>query len=347
MSMDLQRDMERPSEAVRLEERGFSLIEVMIAMVISVLVVGSGYTVLYTQSRMSNMNRQVVQTQQNVRVAMELMTQDLRAAGFGMNGVVGACNTAIVPADNNPTGDDTGPDAVSLVVPTAISTLWAGTSPSFNKITLQPGDIAAVTPDGFGAGSAISINGTVSGSVQSIATDVITLTSTVGAPAIFPVGAQVYWLRCIPYAVSTVAATCGGVAPCLLRNGVALADGIEDLQLAYACDGCDGSVEDGVIDDQDASNNFTTGDFIPNDALPGSVVADPSTIRVVRVSIVARQTQLDQRSEGGALAMSSPTFLEVEDHDHEDDGVGIATYQQFRRRLYTRTVQVRNMGLDS
>ncbi len=347
MSMDLQRDMERPSKAVRLEERGFSLIEVMIAMVISVLVVGSGYTVLYTQSRMSNMNRQVVQTQQNVRVAMELMTQDLRAAGFGMNGAVGACNTAIVPADNNPTGDDTGPDAVSLVVPTAISTLWAGTSPSFNKITLQPGDIAAVTPDGFGAGSAISINGTVSGSVQSIATDVITLTSTVGAPATFPVGAQVYWLRCIPYAVSTVAATCGGVAPCLLRNGVALADGIEDLQLAYACDGCDGSVEDGVIDDQDASNNFTTGDFIPNDALPGSVVADPSTIRVVRVSIVARQTQLDQRSEGGALAMSSPTFLEVEDHDHEDDGVGIATYQQFRRRLYTRTVQVRNMGLDS
>ena len=347
MSMDLQRDMERPSEAVWLEERGFSLIEVMIAMVISVLVVGSGYTVLYTQSQMSNINREVVQTQQNVRVAMELMTQDLRAAGFGMNGAVGACNTAIVPADNNPAGDDTGPDAVSLVVPTSISTLALGASDSFITITLQKGDIAAVTPDGFGAGSSISINGTVSGSVNAIAGDVITLNSTVGAPATFPVGAQVYWLRCIPYAVSTVAATCGGVVPCLLRNGVAIADGIEDLQLAYACDGCDGSVEDGVIDDQDASNNFTKGDFIPNDALPGSVVADPSTIRVVRVSIVARQTQLDQRSEGGALAMSSPEFLEVEDHDHEDDGVGIATYQQFRRRLYTRTVQVRNMGLDS
>ena len=347
MSMDLQRDMERPSEAVRLEERGFSLIEVMIALVISILVVGSGYTVLYTQSRMSSINRQVVQTQQNVRVAMELMTQDLRAAGFGMNGAVGACNTAIVPADNNPAGDDTGPDAVSLVVPTSISTLATPGAPGpFNTITLQKGDIALVTPDGFGAGSAISINGTVSGSVNAIAGDVIILNSTIGAPATFPVGAQVYWLRCIPYAVSTVAATCGGVAPCLLRNGGAIADGIEDLQLAYACDGCDGTVADDVLDDMNTSGDFDTADFVSNDTwAAGSVV--PDTIRVVRVSIVARQTQLEQRSEGGTLSMNSPTFLEVEDHDHADDGVGIATYQQFRRRLYTRTVQVRNMGLDS
>ena len=141
-----------------LEERGFSLIEVMIALFIGILVAGSGYTVLYTQSRMSNINREVVQTQQNVRVAMELMTQDLRAAGFGMNGAVGACNTAIVPADNNATGDDTGSDAVSLVVPTAISTLDDNNAKdSFNTITLKAGDIAAVTPDGFGVGSAISI----------------------------------------------------------------------------------------------------------------------------------------------------------------------------------------------
>ncbi len=331
-----------------LEERGFSLIEVMIALFIGILVAGSGYTVLYTQSRMSNINREVVQTQQNVRVAMELMTQDLRAAGFGMNGAVGACNTAIVPTDNTATGNDTGSDAVSLVVPTAISTLAAEAKDSFNAITLQGGDIAAVTPDGFGAGSAVSINGTVSGSVQSIATDVITLTSTIGAPATVPVSSQVYWLRCIPYAVSTVAATCGGVAPCLLRNGVAIADGIEDLQLAYACDGCDGTVPDDVIDDQDGVAGFTTGDFIPNSALPGSVVADPDTIRVVRLSIVARQTQLEQRSEGGTLSISSPSALQVEDHLHSaDTGFDLTTYQQLRRRLYTRTIQVRNMGLDS
>ncbi|MFQ5931923.1 MAG: PilW family protein, partial [Nitrospiraceae bacterium] len=240
MSTDLQRDIERPGEAVRLEERGFSLIEVMIALLISILVVGSGYTVLYTQSRASNVNNQVTQTQQNARVAMELLTQDLRAAGFGMNGAVGACNTAIVPADNNPAGNDTGPDVVSLVVPTAISTLAVEAKDSFNTITLKAGDIASVTPDGFGVGSAISINGTVSGSVNAIAGDVITLASTIGAPAKFPVNSQIYWLRCIAYSVSTVAATCGGVAPCLLRNGVAIADGIEDLQLAYACDGCDG-----------------------------------------------------------------------------------------------------------
>ncbi len=348
MSMDLQRDMERPSEAVRLEERGFSLIEVMIALVISILVVGSGYTVLYTQSQMSSINRQVVQTQQNVRVAMELMTQDLRAAGFGMNGAVGACNTAIVPADNNPAGNDTGPDAVSLVVPTAISTLKEDRPGPFNTIPLQLGVIAAVTPDGFGPGSAISINGTVSGSVQSIAADVITLTSTVGAPATFPKDVtQIYWLRCIPYAVSTVAATCGGVAPCLLRNGVAIADGIEDLQLAYACDGCDGTVADDVLDDMNTNGFFDTADFVSNDTwAAGSVV--PDTIRVVRVSIVARQTQLEQRSEGGTLAINTPLALQVDDHLHSDDaGFDLSSYQQLRRRLYTRTVQVRNMGLDS
>ncbi|MDA2911442.1 PilW family protein [Nitrospiraceae bacterium AH_259_D15_M11_P09] len=339
--------MKRPSEAVWLEERGFTLIEVMIALFIGILVAGSGYTVLYTQSQMSNINREVVQTQQNVRVAMELMTQDLRSAGFGMNGAVGACNTAIVPADNNTGGNDTGSDAVSLVVPTAISTLAAEAKDSFNTITLQDGDIAAVTPDGFGVGSAISINGTVSGSVQSIATDVITLTSTIGAPATFPLNSQVYWLRCIPYAVSTVAATCGGVAPCLLRNGVAIADGIEDLQLAYACDGCDGTVPDDVVDDMNTSGAFDTGDFLSDNTwAAGSVV--PDTIRVVRVSIVARQTQLEQRSEGGTLSISSPSALQVEDHNHSaDTGFDLTSYQQLRRRLYTRTVQVRNMGLDS
>ncbi|MFB3110690.1 MAG: PilW family protein [Gemmatimonadales bacterium] len=339
--------MERPSEAVWLEERGFTLIEMMIALFIGILVAGSGYTVLHTQSRMSNVNREVVQTQQSVRVAMELLTQDMRSAGFGMNGTVGACNTAIVPADNNTAGNDTGPDAVSLVVPTSISTLAVQATGPFNTITLQTGDIAAVTPGGFGAGSAVSINGTVSGSVQSIATDVITLTSTVVAPAVFPVNSQVYWLRCIPYAVSTVAATCGGVAACLLRNGVAIADGIEDLQLAYACDGCDGTVPDDVLDDMNASGGFDTGDFVSNNTwAAGSVV--PDTIRVVRVSLVARQTQLEQRSEGGTLAINSPSALQVEDHLHSDDtGFNLTTYQQLRRRLYTRTIHVRNMGLDS
>ena len=334
------------------EAHGFSMIEVMAALFISAFVALSAYTMMATQQRASSVNSRVTEMQQNVRVAVELITQDLRTAGFGMAGPVGACNTAIVPADQNTGGVDTNADAISIVVPTQISTLAAAFNggPVANQLTLQPGAVAATPP--FGAvGDTVSINGLVTRTVAAVAGDVVTLNTNVGAPATFPAtDTAVYWLQCVTYQISTNVATCGGANTCLLRNGVPIADGIEDLQFAYACDGCgptppNPAFVDEIIDDQNGDGAFDAGDYISDDAW-GTAPKVPDTIRLVRMSVVARELQAGGTSEDGTVPVSSPVPLQVEDHNHLNAAwYNAATYSQFRRRAMTRTVEIRNLGL--
>lgn len=328
----------------------------MFGLAIALIVVGAGYTVMSGSEKAATLNDQTAQMQQNARVAMELLSRDIKMAGFGMNGPVGACGTAIVPLDNTPGGPDTGPDQVRLVVPTVLSTLAATATGPFTTITLQAGAVAAMTPDGFGVGAAISIGGTQATTVAAIAGDVLTNGTTVGAPMVFLgcvqpcTGAtQVFWQQCITYSIGTTLAACGVNAPCLLRNGVAIAEGIEDLQLAYACDGCAGAIPDGVVDDQNASGTFDAADFISDSTWAASpITAD--TIRLVQINIVARQprAQVSSPSEVGTAGMSTPAPIVAADHNPSSDaGFNLATYSQIRRRLLTRTVQARNLGLTS
>ncbi len=323
----------------RHPDAGHSLVELMVGIVISMLAVAAGYTAMSSSDRAATVNDQTVQMQQNAQVAIQLLSQDLRTAGFGMSGAVGTCGQAIVPGDNNPAGADSGPDQVSMVVPTLLSTLAVDATGPALTVTLQAGAVAAMQPDGFAANATVSIGGVVSATVSAISGDALTLSPPITAPAVFTAGTQVYWLRCITYAIGTTTAACAGSAPCLLRGGAAVAEGIEDLQLAYACDGCNGTEPDGVIDDQPGSAaGFDATDFISNSTWATSpMTAD--TIRLVRVNVVARQTQSDPQ-------WRSTTPVVVEDHDPaKDTGYSLRAYQQVRRRVLTRTVQVRNLGL--
>jgi len=65
---------------------GFTLIEILIAMAISGVVLGGIYQAYTNQMRVNNTQNQVVDMQQNVRVAMLFMERDLRSAGFNPTG---------------------------------------------------------------------------------------------------------------------------------------------------------------------------------------------------------------------------------------------------------------------
>lgn len=376
-------------------ERGFTLVELMIAIVISSVIVAGGYTVLTTTHRATISNERAVGTQQNIRVAMELIARDIKQAGFGMppapntpvggaagNCAAGGANAAIRPADNNPAipltaVNDTGADSISLVVPRMNSANGAylgwvlasaaptGGAGTFNTITLTNQAVTEMVTEGMlnGSGAYISLGGVLTVPVTGSAGATITLGTPTYAPINFPVGTQVYLLQCVTYQVATPAQVlitptlCSGAAgPCLTRtvtSGTApavttsLVDGVEDLQIAYGCDGCNaainGGVADGVIDDWNANNTFDVADFQTNRVWAVGTF-DPATIRLVQINIVARQTAIDQGTGEGIQAGALSTPLQVSDHlPSNDAGYAAATYQSFRRRFLTRTVDTRNM----
>lgn len=377
-------DRVRRVDHLRRQE-GVTLIEMVTAILVGTVIVAAGFAVLTSTSKAVRANDQTVDLQQNIRVAMTLLARDIKVAGFGMVGQVGACAVggapaAIVPQDNTPGGADAGPDAISLVVPTtsSVAPLWtlavvagAPGGAGFNQITLQPGAVAAMQAAGLVVNSAISINGTVTATVGAINTgaNTLTLTSAVAAPAVFPVGAQVHLLQCMTYQVILPPdnnGVCMGSAPCLVRGvaGVGLncdvaaspcfpiVDGVEDLQLAYACDGCSAAVNGGVadkeIDDLDASGGFSQGDFWTNStwAVPPLT---PATIRLVQVNLVARQTATDQGFGDGGNTPGTFTDgpIVISDHNPANDaGYNAVVYTQQRRRVLTRTIETRNLGLS-
>jgi type IV pilus assembly protein PilW len=381
--------------ARRPNEAGFTLLELMIAALLSAIIIAAGFATLtsgYKATRISNL---VADTQQNARAAMDLIAVDLKAAGFGMIGQVGACaiggNAApIVPSDNNPAGADTGPDRLSMVVPitnTLAAPFWQLTAPSVGpgiaSLALPAGAVTAMqaVPSGLAAGSIISIGGATTATIGAIGGGgVLNLLPPIPAPAVAGTGTQVYLLQCITYQVippPDANGLCLGSAPCLVR-GVApggalncnvagsgcfpIINGIEDLQLAYACDGCNllvnNGIPDRIIDDQNASNTFDQADFATNNTWAAAPMT-PDKISLVQITLVAREApqnagQDQGFGEGNGPAISTNAPLVVSDHNHAN-GIFVAgdlpaaspamiAYQQLRRRVLTRTVALRNVG---
>jgi type IV pilus assembly protein PilW len=368
-------------------ERGFTLIELLISIVISSVIIAGGYTVLTTTHRATISTERAVGTQQNIRVAMELIARDIKQAGFGMpmapdlpvGGTAGNCATgatgttaaAIRPVDNNSAipltaVNDTGADTISRTNPTngaipgwvLASAAPSGGAGAFTTITLTGTAVTEMVAEGMqnGSGAYISLGGVRTLPVTSSSGATITLGAPTYAPINFPAGTQVYLLQCVTYQVATGAANCGSAGPCLTRtvdSGTAptittsLVDGVEDLQFAYGCDGCNTTIKsgipDGVIDDFNGNNTFDIADFQTNRVWAFGTF-DPATIRLAQINIVARQTAIDQGTGEGIQAGSLSTPIQVSDHlPSNDAGYAAATYQSFRRRFLTRTVDTRNM----
>lgn len=344
-------------------EQGVTLIELMVGIVVALVVVVAAFTILTTSQKSTQANDQTVETQQNVRIAMDLLSRDIKHAGFGWTGPVGACTTAITPLDHTPAGADTGPDSVRLLVPigTSIAPAWTlasavgGTATTgFNSVTLTSGAVANMTTEAGGSltGAVVSIAGVATTTVTAVAGNTISF-APIPPPVAFPAGMPVYLLQCVTYSIGTTTAACAGTSPCLLRNGVSVADGIEDIQFAYACDGCNtavnGGIADRVIDDQGGAAGFDQADFVSNNAWSAAPLT-PDTIRLVQVTVVARQTTGDQGLGEGKGAMTlSPTALQMSDHNHgaglfvAGDYAGLnPAYSNYRRRVVTRTVETRN-----
>jgi len=65
-----------------LNEQGFTLVELMVALVVAVILSSAVYSVYKVQIRTSTAQAQVTEIQQNIRVAFIMVAKDLRMAGF-------------------------------------------------------------------------------------------------------------------------------------------------------------------------------------------------------------------------------------------------------------------------
>jgi len=70
--------------------RGFTLVEILVALAVSGIVLSGIYSTYQSQQRSYILQDQIAQVQQNLRAAMYLLTRELRLAGYDPSGSAGA-----------------------------------------------------------------------------------------------------------------------------------------------------------------------------------------------------------------------------------------------------------------
>src|SRR5439155_2727174 len=151
--MRSERDAMPLSREARRSDRGFTLIELIVALFIFSFVSLGAFSVLSSTQQMAVMNDQTVQVQRNVRLAMDLIARDVRMTGYGnpAAGSVAGCAQHLNATDQAG-GADTGSDQIAVVtVDQQVGTL----NPAFT------------------AGNTITVSGLTAGTVS--VNDVVTL----------------------------------------------------------------------------------------------------------------------------------------------------------------------------
>ena len=323
--------------------RGFTLVEVLVALAMTGIVMTVMFTMFRTSQRSYSTQDQVAEMQQNLRVAMSFVSRDVRMSGCGMNLMPDLVPDIQTYYDNQ---DDGGTAAWNLLLP--LSPTNSSTSPDSLDImygNVKTGEYDASITKGMPDASAViqvDDNGNfepgdfvvITDGVTAVlfeVTDVITLTAPEGKlihnsglsfynpPAAFKafpetsgygVGSRCYNFGSLTWITYFVDWT-DPDHPNLMANrhdgngNQVVADNIEDLQFHYF-------MEDGT----------------ETEAPPLSKAKE---IRAVRITIVARTSKQDRE-------IRSLNPMSIEDH------APAATNDGYRRAVLETVVKLRNAG---
>ncbi|MDD1757921.1 MAG: prepilin-type N-terminal cleavage/methylation domain-containing protein [Methanotrichaceae archaeon] len=291
-----------------------TLIELLIAMAISAVLSAAIYRTFIGQHKTYAVQEQVVDMQQNVRVAINRMMREIRMAGFGnvsnllpltafttFNGLqVLTLNNIITPSDNKNNVVQSDDQITIIGAFEQISTLAA--VPTVGTNTIQLSGRASEFDNGYRKYICIGGLETHTATNVDIPSNTITLNENVVNN--FPVGTSVFKVKAITYRLRWDNSSPN--MPVLTREDntdgggtQVVAENIEDLQFRY------------ILDDKSESDS----------------PADASKIRLVRVTVNARTRIPD---------------LEFKADPEFKAGTG-----GFRRRTITSNILVRNnMGLN-
>ena len=309
-----------------MNKRGITLIELLVALAITGIVSAAGFTFFNNTFNFSVLHKRTIDMQREGRVSIDILSREIRNAGYGMiDPLVGTLrgSVSLIQAGNNVDPDPDGTagrlDRITLVGGyQGVGTLSAAAANGATQITI--GFIAGVNPADL-VNKTITIEGFYYGTVLSQ----VAATSTFNiSPALNRAYSAVNSVATVQRIVYRVAIPAGETEPALLREvdfnndgavdttvaDSVIASGIEDLQFAYL---------------------LTDGTEVNS---PPAIVLPPAgaQIAAVRVSLLARG--LDPKA-----AATPSTRQALEDHT-----VGAAA-DRYHRRLITKVVEVRNLGL--
>jgi len=333
----------------RVLSKGFSLVELMVAITIS-LVLLSGLIQIFISSKLSyNVQNSIARMQENGRYAVELLSKDLRLAGY-MGGNADATTIAgTQPVSNNCIGSaNTAWGAMieqsvfglndALADPTANYTgciTAAGTNPQSNDYLsgdvliiryarpTQPATTGKVSSSGYYLNSSPT-RGEIAPLIKGNDIDFDSLDGIDAIPKTYNK------LESYAYYIGHQQADCNGnetAVPTLSRLSISASDsgttperqeiirGIENLQIQYGED----SDNDGSPDQYRNANGVTNW----------------SSVKAVRLWFLVR----DECPSGSYN--NNNTYV-MGDFGEDNTPKGFTPNDNFRRHLYTTTVMLRN-----
>jgi prepilin-type N-terminal cleavage/methylation domain-containing protein len=311
-------------------ERGLTMIELMVAMVLSTLLIGAAFQIAIVVLTGYRQHREAVGIQRSARGSLDLIADAVRNGSAGvptanLTDAAGCTDlTAVSVIDSSIEPDELTVITAAGGTVTSVRELFEETSSSITVLDgtgLAAGDLVLVTD--FDKGHVVHLSSvTDNGSDWTLAIDAIT------CPAVdfaYSPGALVLRAKVSRFYVEDV----DGV-PTLFMDpdgdgseaAEPLAEGIEDFQVAVGVD-VDG---DGTLVD----SGDTTDEWFYNDAADGAppdITATPW--RALRLSVVARATKEDTTGTWSARP-------DLENHSGAaDDG--------YRRRMVSTIVEIRNL----
>jgi prepilin-type N-terminal cleavage/methylation domain-containing protein len=251
------------------KNRGITLIELLIALVISSILIAAVYRTFIGQQKTYTVQEQVVDMQQNVRVAINKMMREIRMAGFGSVGDVLSQAGGV-----NGFTDVIIPNANDLTIVGGfrqMSTLAADAAGGQNKITLANATDASEFDGAIN--QYLSIGGLESNKVQSRTGADLTLDKPLRVT--YPAGTPVFKIHAIAYGIRNDDDGVSVLFRDLYPNTGSskretVAENIDNLQFEYF-----------------------DGASPPKQYLPPIAGGDLGKIRMIRVTVTAKTNMTD------------------------------------------------------
>jgi prepilin-type N-terminal cleavage/methylation domain-containing protein len=327
-------------------ERGFTIVELIIAMAVASVVAMSGYA-LFSQSNWSyQVQENVGEAQQNARVAMDRMVRDIRTAGFGLPKPPYdlSFNVSGTPSFESPitvSDNSTGPDTITILGIGYEAGKLVGTNENKKAAeficyssTVSSGDKIIEANKALVSRKHVSIDGVFFATLDTGETSggcgagsgvQLHLDSPSKLKGNLKDG-TVYVIQAVEYSIVNTNGEidgCSQANPCLVSKDYSdlrgadrqlLAENIEDIQFAYGLDEGKGKI-------YDEATSYTAASFV-------DTTTEESSIRAVRITLAARTRNKDSK---GA------TFKRPAIENHPE-----SASDNYRRRVLTKVVKLRN-----